>query len=250
MMIKRTIHQENYIMTDNPQKRCTKCGETKPIEMFSRNKHGKDGLQSRCKKCCSEYHAGYRATHVESIRKQKRAWEQANPDKVNAAQQAWRDANREKYGARLRAWREANPDRDRQLKRKWYDANTDLAKARERIRYSKNIDEIREKSRAYQRANPEVSRAARQRHRARLKGNGGSFTTAELSALRQAQAGRCAYCGQTHNPDELTIDHIIPVSQGGRNDITNICLACLSCNSSKSDRTPEEWVNRWYNRKK
>lgn len=50
---------------------------------------------------------------------------------------------------------------------------------------------------------------------------------------------RCAYCGHI---GDLTLDHVIPRSQGGANDARNLVMACKSCNSSKGDRTPAEWL--------
>ena len=64
--------------------------------------------------------------------------------------------------------------------------------------------------------------------------------------MRAEQAGICAYCHYQHNPDRLTIDHILPITKGGSNNISNICLACWRCNLTKHARTLEEWVNRWY----
>lgn len=52
----------------------------------------------------------------------------------------------------------------------------------------------------------------------------------------------CQYCGvQTAN---LHCDHIIPLSRGGSNDETNLTTACASCNTSKRNKTPEEWGGR------
>jgi 5-methylcytosine-specific restriction endonuclease McrA len=48
----------------------------------------------------------------------------------------------------------------------------------------------------------------------------------------------CAYCGC--KPEKLTLDHIIPVSRGGRSDFKNCVTACLPCNNRKDDRTPDE----------
>ena len=48
----------------------------------------------------------------------------------------------------------------------------------------------------------------------------------------------CVYCGAT---DELTIDHVIPLSRGGNNHLNNLTTACRRCNQSKYNRTPEEW---------
>ena len=50
------------------------------------------------------------------------------------------------------------------------------------------------------------------------------------------QAGICALCGESMNPDKTDIDHIIPVSKGGSNDIANLQLACASCNRSKGNK--------------
>ena len=50
---------------------------------------------------------------------------------------------------------------------------------------------------------------------------------------------QCAYCGDSSK--ELTRDHIIPLSAGGENVITNIVPACHSCNSSKGKRELVVW---------
>jgi 5-methylcytosine-specific restriction endonuclease McrA len=48
----------------------------------------------------------------------------------------------------------------------------------------------------------------------------------------------CQFCGK-HGGD-LTLDHVIPRSRGGRNSWENIVTACRECNSKKRDRTPSE----------
>ena len=45
----------------------------------------------------------------------------------------------------------------------------------------------------------------------------------------------CQYCGQSAPEVLLVIDHIIPVSKGGKSDILNLITACQECNSGKSD---------------
>jgi hypothetical protein len=49
----------------------------------------------------------------------------------------------------------------------------------------------------------------------------------------------CRYCG-IECYEDLTIDHLFPRSRGGGDGIENLVVACRSCNSRKSDRTPEE----------
>ncbi len=50
----------------------------------------------------------------------------------------------------------------------------------------------------------------------------------------------CQYCGCRPGSEELTIDHIVPRSRGGVSSWTNCVLACIDCNSRKSNRTPEQ----------
>ena len=51
---------------------------------------------------------------------------------------------------------------------------------------------------------------------------------------------QCQYCGDTYRTQELTFDHVIPRSRGGRTSWTNIVASCQSCNIMKGDCTPRE----------
>lgn len=49
----------------------------------------------------------------------------------------------------------------------------------------------------------------------------------------------CTYCGDS---DADTIDHVVPLSRGGGNELENLVLACRSCNTAKGTRIyPDEW---------
>lgn len=50
----------------------------------------------------------------------------------------------------------------------------------------------------------------------------------------------CQYCRSEKGPFE--VDHVLPKSRGGTDDYSNLLCACMSCNRSKKDRTPEEWI--------
>lgn len=50
---------------------------------------------------------------------------------------------------------------------------------------------------------------------------------------------RCQYCGDKRPISELTYDHVLPRSHGGRTTWENIVTACTDCNGRKADRTPE-----------
>jgi 5-methylcytosine-specific restriction endonuclease McrA len=50
----------------------------------------------------------------------------------------------------------------------------------------------------------------------------------------------CQYCGAQPGSEELTIDHVLPRSQGGTSSWENCVLACVACNKRKADRTPQQ----------
>ena len=52
--------------------------------------------------------------------------------------------------------------------------------------------------------------------------------------------GACQYCTKKFSRSELTIDHVVPRSQGGRSVWDNVVCCCVDCNRKKGGRTPEQ----------
>jgi 5-methylcytosine-specific restriction endonuclease McrA len=50
----------------------------------------------------------------------------------------------------------------------------------------------------------------------------------------------CQYCGASRAAEDLTFDHLVPRSRGGRTTWDNVLTACGACNLRKGDRRPEE----------
>lgn len=50
----------------------------------------------------------------------------------------------------------------------------------------------------------------------------------------------CRYCGKKLPMRKLNYDHVVPRSQGGKTEWTNIVTCCYPCNQVKGDRTPEQ----------
>lgn len=83
-----------------------------------------------------------------------------------------------------------------------------------------------------------------------------SRTAQDLKQLRQlhsVQKGRCFYCPRriaftvpSLDPRKVTVDHFFPLCRGGRDNISNMVLACQECNSRKGDNFPTlEDILRW-----
>ena len=86
--------------------------------------------------------------------------------------------------------------------------------------------------------------ALKQRRRARLRDARSPGVTPEqwqeICAKFQNAEGEtcCAYCGKAC---AATIDHVVPIARGGRDEPDNVLPACGSCNSSKSNWLISEW---------
>lgn len=59
---------------------------------------------------------------------------------------------------------------------------------------------------------------------------------------RKRSTGICYYCGKKFPPSELTMDHVIPVSRGGRSVKENLVPCCKECNNKKKYLLPMEWT--------
>ena len=54
--------------------------------------------------------------------------------------------------------------------------------------------------------------------------------------------GRCYYCGKKFPPAELTMDHIVAISRGGKSSRGNVVPSCKSCNNDKKAMTPVDII--------
>ena len=55
--------------------------------------------------------------------------------------------------------------------------------------------------------------------------------------ILRRDGNRCQYCGSN---DRLTLDHVVPKSQGGPDSWDNLVAACVPCNNKKGNHTPDE----------
>lgn len=147
------------------------------------------------------------------------------------------EKNKDKIRARQAEYYQRNRDKKAEYRKRNRDARIEY--------YRMNRDKLlRQKAQYYKTDKGKASRS-----KARTKRRGfedqviGHFSPEDLRLRRQSQGELCAYCG---NPNKfgLTVDHFLPLSLGGTNAISNILLACYSCNSSKRNDDPLEWFQR------
>jgi 5-methylcytosine-specific restriction endonuclease McrA len=200
-------------------KRCNRCGENKPLDEFPprSRKNARDGRYGYCRDC----------TRILG-RERSRKWRKRNPERAKQANQRSRAALKE---------------RDPDYHRRWYRANIDSERERARRvmrEYRKRYPErIKEQRRAFRARHPDRIRRweAENTHRRRALMKRSSPETA--AHIEQLFTEPCAYCGATEN---ITIDHIVPLSRGGRHEPANLAPACVTCNCSKGAKLVDEWL--------
>lgn len=100
-------------------KKCTRCGESKGIEAFSRHTRAKDGLDCWCRECKADYAkthprdskkdkvnaVKYMRSHRDAIRQRSVRFRSTRPH----YHRQYRDSHREAYRSYVRRWQELNP---------------------------------------------------------------------------------------------------------------------------------------------
>jgi len=158
-----------------------------------------------------------------------------NRERVLERSKEWAANNPEKVLEKAAKYRQKHPDRMKKAQEKYN------KKPESKIRYRKYAQSEKGKTykASWRKANIESVR--RQSvidssiRRARLENNG-AYLIIEKD-LRRLFSNDCVVC---QSPGEH-VDHIIPISRGGRHAIGNLQMLCASCNLSKNNKTMTEW---------
>jgi 5-methylcytosine-specific restriction endonuclease McrA len=136
-----------------------------------------------------------------------------------------RPVDKESQRAAGKRYRERNRERVRESQRRYYENNHERVLQTKRTHYEAN----REAWVTYVRNRRALQRSAE-----------GTHTLAEVRKMLDDQGGVCAYC-ECEIGDSYQVDHMVPLSRGGRNDWTNLAVVCEWCNNSKNAKTTEEF---------
>lgn len=131
-------------------KTCTKCGETKPLDGFYRDKGKADGRSPHCKEC---------------ERERYRCYYEENRDKRREYFRRYREENLDERLEYERRYREENSDKKREYVRRYYKENRDKERARKRIYYEENRDKERERHHRYHEENRNKVLDSKRRYR-------------------------------------------------------------------------------------
>lgn len=198
-----------------------------------------------CKEVKSGYARTYREKYPAKERERKRKWERANPDMQSASVTRSHKKNYDKEMEYSRQRRELYPHKIKENNQRYYLRHREEINARNKQWRDANPERMQAIRDRWYKLNPEIKLLYTHNRRARIKGNGGELPIDVRRLLFDVQEGVCYLCGKllyaTFN-DPITIEHKIPISRGGINDIDNVALAHRSCNSSKNNKTAEEYL--------
>lgn len=224
---------------------CVKCGAWKPFDAYeTRDRDSDEVFCTSCKRL--ERHIKrrmlYRTLHGDpnSVSSDDitlmRGYVYGRPLEekkalASASKKRWAESHRKPPKARVH--KEKRPRKSTYKCKPTYFSRRGMTEEQKRQRRTAQAKVWRNANREHSTA---YTRTANHKRRARVIGGGGSYTLAEWEALCAKYGHLCLRCGE-HKP--LTVDHVIPISKGGSNDISNLQPLCRSCNARKSVKSTD-----------
>ena len=160
----------------------------------------------------------------------QKAWYKANTERIKAQHKAWREANRE----HIRAYHKAHKTKRNALSKAWRDTHHEKAKAQCKAWHETHP----EYNKAWWKANHAKHRGYEHIRRAVKYQTQAEPINEKIVYLRDGWI--CQICRKRvnkalkhPNPMSPSLDHIIPLSQGGTHTYANVQLVHLTCNLTK-----------------
>ena len=167
---------------------------------------------------------------------------QKNRDKTREYCKRDYEKNKEARIARTSEYKKENPDKNKVWADNYRNNHKEKLNAKSRRYNSENKEKLREINARFREKNRESLNNRERRRRATKFNLPGSHTSDDIAVLLENQAGKCNYCSGNIR-GKYSVDHIIPITREGSSDsIENIQLLCKSCNSSKHNKTHDEYV--------
>lgn len=209
--------------------------------------------------------------HIDGTRK----WAKENPEKMKDSLAKYREKHREECRQRCRNWYLATKDSDYQKERRskkystYYADNRDEILNKNREYRINNLESVKAKQRDYRNRNLEskleacrkwyrdhrhdpervenrriVDRAYQLKRRALKRKSSVNLKSILkwMKSVRSKKYAICYYCKNRFQTTDIHFDHIFPLSRGGPHSVENLCVACSTCNLSKTNKPLRVWI--------
>lgn len=187
----------------------------------------------------------------EEIIKYNRIHYQKNKKDILVKCKLYREKHKEERKEASLRWARNNPEKRRAICRRYYEkkleADPEWGNKRAKMYRDKNPEKARKHLREYRKSRPAWTRL--QKYLRRMRCGDGQVDKQHLNKefeglvieKLKGQNYKCVYCG-VDIKENFSIDHIIPLSKGGTNEIGNIDLVCKPCNTKKGTRSKERML--------
>lgn len=180
----------------------------------------------------SEYSKKRRANpeYLAKMKEYQQKWYLDNKKRLDPIYKKYREANREKRNEQIKKWHKKHYLEQLEAKKQYYQSNKTRISAYKK-QYAKEsrhiINSYRKKWE--QTWSPEYKRA-----------RDGQTKKIRKTEIPNWFIRICGICNLLIE-DKFEIDHIKPLSRGGKHDVSNLQLAHPKCNRSKNNKLPEEY---------
>jgi hypothetical protein len=223
-------------------KKCSRCKKVKDSSEFGIRASSKDGLDSRCLQCnreCAKLSRDKNKAKGKIINAVSVTNKLCPTCRIEKSTDCFGTNPSSKDGLR----NECKECRNTKTRIRY--ANDPDFRESESVRaaqvYVGNREHIINRTNRWSKNNPEKKVGQRHKRQARLYGQIEFDLPIDfISVLRKSQNNKCVYCSR--DDAKLTVEHMLPLSRGGKHCIENIVLACTTCNFSKHNKTLEEWL--------
>jgi len=191
----------------------------------------------------------YYLTHRDAILARRREYRLSHPDQEKAYLTVYREQNKGRIKEKVAEYNSVHREtiRERQAARYIAHANErdEEYKAKHAACARKSYHLHPERALRYAKfyAHTPQGRLSKKRTDARRKAllrGGGHIDMRGFTEKCAELNWTCQLCGKQLSPQDVTMDHIVPISRGGTNDLYNLQPLCMSCNAKKGARTMEE----------
>ena len=219
-------------------KKCTKCGEWLVANNynFHKQKNGKWGLQSRCKKCKNNINKQWKENNKEHIMEYNKEYHKQ-----------YYENNKEYHREKNKQWRENNKERKIELEKEWRKNNKEYIKEHSKQHYENNKEYYKEKNKQWREENPEKVFNQNTKRRFKEENQGRGIDKEQYKECNKWFDWKCGYSGeklkQENSTYGRTLDHIVALDNGGLNEPWNVVPMRKGYNTSK--RNNENTLN-WY----
>ena len=208
---------------------------------FYKDKHGKYGFKSKCKKCKRKYDEIHYEENKEYYKEHSRNYYEEHREHYLELNEKYREEHKEEILEYSRDYYEEHREHYEEYRKE----NKEKYQEKHRQYYQENKAYYKEYRKQHYINNPHMYFNYNNKRRQLEENQGNGVTNEQLHEMHKFFNGECAYSGiKLKKGVNKSIDHIVALDNGGLNEIWNCVPMIKSYNSSKGTRDMIEWYKQ------